>query len=114
MPNCIQSVTTQIVEGERHPFPILIMDLAIDDLDAIDVFFQHVADVFKDEKKSTPQLSAIRVMLMGSLTTAAFKERWRHRLAVDPGLWLGMDEMMEATVIHCKPDGTVISELSLL
>jgi len=113
--NRIHNVATQTAERNGRAFPMVVIGLDIDDLAGMDSFMQSVADMFKNERMcSPPQTSGLFVTLIGDLTTEMFKERWMAASKRDPIVKAFMALMTEATVLHGKRDGTVISHISLI
>ena len=115
MANRIHNVVTQTTERNGRAFPMVVIGLDVDDLTVVDVFMQTVVDTFKNQRMcSPPQTSGLFVTLIGVLTTDMFKERWTAASQCDPIVKAFMGLMTEATVLHGKRDGTVISHISLI
>ena len=115
MANRIHNVATQTAERNGSPFPMVVMGLDIDDLAGLEPFMRNVVDSFKNQRMcSPPQTAGLFVTLIGDLTTEMFKERWVAAIQRDPILKAFMGLMKEATVLHGKRDGTVISHISLI
>ena|ERR1051325_213653 len=115
MANRIHNVATQIAERNGSAFPMVVIGLDIDDLPGLEPFMKTVVDTFKNQRMcSPPQTAGLFVTLIGDLTTEMFKESWVAASRRDPILKAFMGLMKEATVLHGKRDGTVISHLSLI
>ena len=115
MANRIHNVATQTAERNGRAFPMVVIGLDIDDLAEVDSFMQTVVDMFKNQRMcSPPQTSGLFVTLIGEFTTQMFKERWMAASQRDPVVKAFMGLMTEATVLHGKRDGTVISHISLI
>ena len=115
MANRIHNVATQIAERNGSAFPMVVIGLDVDDLAGLEPFMQRVVDTFKNQRMcSPPQTAGLFVTLIGDLTTEVFKERWTAASHGDPILKAFMGLMTEATVLHGKRDGTVISHISLI
>lgn len=115
MANRIHNVATQTAERNGRAFPMVVIGLDVDDLAEVDLFMEKVVDTFKNQRMcSAPQTSGLFVTLIGALTTEMFKERWTVATHREPVAKAFMGLMTEATVLHGKKDGTVISQISLI
>jgi len=115
MANRIHNVATQMAQRNGSPFPMVVMGVDIDDVATLDSFMQTVVATFKNQRMcSPPGTSGLFVTLMGGLTSETFKERWSVATGGDPILKAFMDRMTEASVLHGRRDGTVISHISLI
>ena len=115
MANRIHNVATQTAERNGHAFPMVVIGLDVEDLADVDAFMKTVVDTFKNQRMcSPPQTSGLFVTLIGTLTTEMFKEWWTAGSQRDPIVKAFMGLMTEATVLHGKRDGTVISHISLI
>jgi hypothetical protein len=115
MTNRIHNVATQTAERNGRPFPMVLIGLDVEDLAEADAFMQTVVDAFKNQRMcSPPQTSGLFVTLIGALTAEMFKERWTAASQRDHIVKAFMGLMTEATVLHGKRDGTVISHISLI
>src|SRR5262245_23803684 len=115
MANRIHNVTTQIAERNGGAFPMVVMGLDVDDLSGLDAFMEGVVDTFKRQRMcSPPETAGMFVTLIGDLTTDMFRDRWQAATQGDPILKAFMGLMTEATVLHGKRDGTIISHISLI
>jgi len=94
---------------------MIVIGLDISDLSSLDSFMKTVEDTFRNQRMcSPPQTSGVFFTLIGAFTADAFKERWILAAQSDPIIKAFMSMMTEATVLHGKPDGTVISHVSLI
>lgn len=115
MANRIHNVATQIAERNGSAFPMVVIGLDIDDLAELDPFMRSVVDTFKNQRMcSPPQTAGLFVTLIGELTSEAFRDQWLTASQRDPIIKAFMGLMTEATVLHGKRDGTVISHISLI
>jgi hypothetical protein len=115
MKNHIHNSVTQTAQRDGRAFPIVVIGLDVNDLASLDSFMVTVADTFRNQRMcSPPETTGFFVTLIGVLTAEGFKERWMKSVQADPILKLFMDQMTEATVLHGKPDGTVIDHISLI
>lgn len=115
MKNHIHNSVTQTAQRDGRAFPIVVIGLDVNELASLDSFMVTVADTFRNQRMcSPPDTTGLFVTLIGVLTAEGFKERWMRSVQADPIIKLFMDQMTEATVLHGKPDGTVIDHISLI
>jgi len=115
MANRISNLLTKYGDRDGTKVPIMMMGLAVDDLDHIDAFMREVGAAFRSQRMiSPPDTRALFVTLNGRLTAGEFKRRWAAQSRRDPILGFIMGRMREASVLHGARDGTVIEHLSLI
>src|SRR5579859_204076 len=101
--------------GAGKQVPIIVMGLDLDDPDALDPFMPEVAEALRSQRMcSPPETTAMFITLIGKVGADDFKLNWAKEVSRDPILRVFMDQMKEASVLHCRPDGTIISHISLI
>jgi hypothetical protein len=114
MANRIHNLQTQVAERPHGKAAAVVMGLDVDDLASLDLFMPHVMEKVKLQRMCSPPDTAILfITLIGSLSASEFRRRWLELLPQDQVLAFFMSRMKEATVLHGKPDGTVLEHLSL-
>ena len=94
---------------------MVVIGLDVSDFDSLDSFMTTVAETFRNQRMcSPPETTGLFITLIGSLSAESFKEQWLKVIEDDPISKFFMTQMTEATVLHGKPDGSVIEHISLI
>jgi hypothetical protein len=101
--NSIHNVATRWIERDSKEFPLIVMNLKIDDLSTADAFLDRVIEHFKTHRSCSPPRTAnMTVTIVGDMTAADFCARWASRAAQDPILKQFTSAMVLADVLHIR------------
>ncbi len=113
--NKIHNCVTKVADRNGEALVMVVIGLDFPDLANVDDFFPKVVEIFKNQRMcSPPETAGLFITLMGQLTTEEFKRRWERARQEDPIVGFFMTQMREASVLHGRADGSVISHISLI